>query len=477
MTSEGCPIFLYLVAPDLEPQTKPSSKDKTHWRSRYGENSHYDPQAAGTSGLPRYLEVYDEEGNVEYRYYNPETRRYEVSEDLDDGDLGDEEEEDDDEDEDEEYEDGDDDTLEEDEGDEDMIGSGNVYPNVNQNLEEKLRNTKGELIQVDSGKSSSMQPSGHQRNDSLDAKYSLPPPITAHHTAENKNELMNQRNILNGHPSARNDQEVIRNNSNQHENLNNSTDRSPAGYQMKQQEKLKSTKQQQQPPTLIEHSNNTSAVNPDFYMNNNQNISPVTRASQEEYKVKLQNQKNQQQMQVSSKGNIQYSQTPRIGSAIDAAPPQQQKPKHDNIHSLSGPGEKQQPSETGTQRQHPDLQTSNKSLASPQPSRPREKLPSPSRVHGWVCPTCTLVNAWARPGCEACATERPGTTHQQVTGADGKVSMIRLTFDCTVCEAKTKSCICTNYYDYEIGKLFSFISLSMGSSSSAGLFVVFVLCL
>ncbi|XP_037777079.1 LOW QUALITY PROTEIN: uncharacterized protein LOC119574061 [Penaeus monodon] len=32
-----------------------------------------------------------------------------------------------------------------------------------------------------------------------------------------------------------------------------------------------------------------------------------------------------------------------------------------------------------------------------------------AKVHGWMCPTCTLVNRWERPGCEACATERPGS--------------------------------------------------------------------
>ena len=28
-------------------------------------------------------------------------------------------------------------------------------------------------------------------------------------------------------------------------------------------------------------------------------------------------------------------------------------------------------------------------------------------IPGWVCPRCTLVNPWERPGCEACTTDRP----------------------------------------------------------------------
>ena len=28
-------------------------------------------------------------------------------------------------------------------------------------------------------------------------------------------------------------------------------------------------------------------------------------------------------------------------------------------------------------------------------------------MDGWICPVCTLLNAPTRPGCEACAADRP----------------------------------------------------------------------
>ncbi|XP_050718529.1 uncharacterized protein LOC126999735 [Eriocheir sinensis] len=442
VTSEGCPIFLYLVAPDFEPQTKASGKGKWQERGRYGESSRGgDLHASGNGrGVPRYLEVYDEEGNVEYRYYNPESRRYEVSEDLDDEEE--EEEDDEEEDEDDEYDDdGDDeDTLEEDEleEEEERVGNQNMYQNANQNHEE-LHNPRTQLIPATNVNKSSVQPSGNQRKDSLDAKYSLPPPINAHPTPDNKNELMNQRNILNGHSSTSNDQEVIKNNTNEPRNINNPSDVNVRpGNHAKQQEKVENKErpqpshhQQSQSP-ITKDSYTRSPVQSDPHANNNQNSSPRGRASQkEEYNVRIQNQKNsqQQQMQVAPKAKLQYPQTQKIGLTLDATSAQIQKSKPEDIHSLNIPErqqqQQQQTSETGKQRGRPEHQTANASPApvSPQPTRSHpEKHPSPSRVHGWVCPSCTLVNTWSRPGCEACATERPGTSHQQVTGADGKGS-------------------------------------------------------
>lgn len=36
------------------------------------------------------------------------------------------------------------------------------------------------------------------------------------------------------------------------------------------------------------------------------------------------------------------------------------------------------------------------------------KTPEPTPdVNGWICPTCTLLNPWTRPGCEVCARARP----------------------------------------------------------------------
>ncbi|XP_036779033.2 sharpin isoform X2 [Manis pentadactyla] len=43
-------------------------------------------------------------------------------------------------------------------------------------------------------------------------------------------------------------------------------------------------------------------------------------------------------------------------------------------------------------------------LQAPQPAS--SSLPSPLQT-GWACPSCTFINASARPGCEMCSTQRP----------------------------------------------------------------------
>ncbi|KAK2494976.1 hypothetical protein MC885_002944 [Smutsia gigantea] len=43
-------------------------------------------------------------------------------------------------------------------------------------------------------------------------------------------------------------------------------------------------------------------------------------------------------------------------------------------------------------------------LRAPQPAS--SSLPSPLQT-GWACPSCTFINASARPGCEMCSTQRP----------------------------------------------------------------------
>ncbi|ROT77067.1 hypothetical protein C7M84_004306 [Penaeus vannamei] len=103
-----------------------------------------------------------------------------------------------------------------------------------------------------------------------------------------------------------------------------------------------------------------------------------------------------------------------------------------------------QPQQKGTQQAQQPTQIAKKSAqkgsspkqkqkraqqpAKPQPTPPKEQPTPPAKspttareespgdaktlmakVHGWMCPTCTLVNRWERPGCEACATERPGS--------------------------------------------------------------------
>lgn len=44
----------------------------------------------------------------------------------------------------------------------------------------------------------------------------------------------------------------------------------------------------------------------------------------------------------------------------------------------------------------------------PPPSKPTLLKPKdPEPPAGWMCPSCTYLNAPTRPGCEICSTERP----------------------------------------------------------------------
>ena len=453
VTSEGCPIFLYLVAPELEFQAKASKKRNSQGNSCYGENSDLEASGTGSSDIPRYLKVYDDEGNVEYRYYNPDSRRYEVSVDIDDNDLDDEgeeeEEEEEDEDEEDDDDDDDDDTLEEDEIDDERINSEKIYHNVNLSDGRKFECTKAV--------------EGAQAYDVQDAKCSLSPPATAHPKADNANDLLNQKNILNGyfgatgynqavtsnndninqynmesfltHNSApykesRDKNEIISKQSNQRLGSENSSDNKPlAGNQMKQQDNLLHQLQSQQPqpqPQLHIMKRNLdsgSAVQLQLIPKSNENNSKLEKTVQkEDCNTRQQNMKKHQDMQVSSKGKSQYSQSSKIESKSDMSSQSQQKSQHQEMHLPRSPNILQL-SESERQKQPSEQQTPNKSPPAVLPNKFKEELASTSRAHGWVCPSCTLVNKWSRPGCEACATERPGTSHQQAPGAMEKVCM------------------------------------------------------
>ncbi|XP_045132138.1 uncharacterized protein LOC123516629 isoform X2 [Portunus trituberculatus] len=440
VTSEGCPIFLYLVAPELESQANASTKKKVQGKSNYGENS----QELGASGgvaidKPRYLKVYDDEGNVEYRYYNPDSRKYEVSTDIDgsDGDEDDEVEEEEEEEEgDDEYDDeDDDDTLEEDEIEENKADMEKLYENINQNEDGRYK----------------QRTLGY---DAQDVKYSLQPPVTTHRKTNDVNDLLNQKILLNGYSGATNYNQVVTSKSNnfnlyanesvpthnsavskeiEHKSrinfnqsgrrldVENSNGNELAVANEKKQDNLqhKCQSQQPQPHVMQGHSGAGSSLQPQLTVNDNENSAPLGKSLQKKDYDTKQNDKVNQQRQIFQKEKSQNSQLSEIGYKLAMKSQPQQNSKN---HEMQLPSEtnKQQLSEPKKQESS-HQQTPNKSSSDAQPNESQKELPSTSRGHGWVCPSCTLVNKWSRPGCEACATERPGTSHQ-VAGAVDKGS-------------------------------------------------------
>lgn len=71
--------------------------------------------------------------------------------------------------------------------------------------------------------------------------------------------------------------------------------------------------------------------------------------------------------------------------------------------------------------ENPINDTEQRQRATVQETKAPDVSSSTSKVHGWMCPTCTLVNKWERPGCEACATERPGSAPNGPNDSSEKV--------------------------------------------------------
>nr|XP_045592793.1 uncharacterized protein LOC123754430 isoform X2 [Procambarus clarkii] len=543
VTTEGCPIFLYLVAPDSEPKAqaqKPSEKAVTSRGSgvKLPENRYADVRTANENEHPRYLQAFDEEGNVEYRFYNPDTDKYEVSVDVDDSDISGDDDN------------SDEDTLEEEE---------EYYENVTLSKTEKDNN------QLTYNSSPSSKINLHQnvnkiyRSVSLQSReenYSLPPPLnesrrannTISVSSQNSNPIINSNAIstsqtnyattvendnthsqssLQGHSQEsyrRSLQSVKRQVSDPVLSLNQEKEHHetvPNGEQLEQIQQTKQlhpqqqrqqdqqlTLQQQSPsnqhvispeskesipaqntqehilclphnnsgsqkfdlpkPTQEPHNRDSkSQSHPLKYSPKQQKtFPPPTHILEAPTQVQHQLPQSKQSQQHSSKLQLPPSQSQQCSTQpsqnnsnelleqatsqpLHHQPYQLQISQPSQQHTSESPQTVEQPQQQPLQLQHSQplqlaLQTqSHQKSRKPEHETPQQQRclrdkdpvthqlseqqvdlaedPSPTKIHGWVCPRCTLVNMWTRPGCEACATERPGTGYQQATGTSDKM--------------------------------------------------------
>lgn len=542
VTTEGCPIFLYLVAPEPEPQAQAQSLSKTITARGNGSeisNSYFKHRS------PRYLQVYDSEGNVEYRFYNPDTKRYEISVDIDDSDN----------DEDDSTED--EDTLEEDDE--------NMYQNAAISKTENQENRHLAYISETSQKADKQENKKDNLVQSEESKYTLPQPLNAYHEFSSAINVSSQANTLNStqckevtsqtHSSSTitshiiHDQRMLQTNCQWDHRLlqpqsvekhtSDSTqslsqqqqilDKKYTNQQQKlyreitpdsqqdqklqeekhlqlqqqnkyQQQHLTSQQQQQSPIQQLsitpkpqesnlsrdiskEHSQNLhleqnnvhlpqvsklteTSVNEDYQMQSQsrrytpkhqtpltvsshaQSIPAPTQLQSPQSKHQLQQQPSEslhssqhhQQSRQTSQPLQQHSPQPAHHQSSQSSQHQSSQPVHQSSLSPKQSNQSKQQSKQSQQNQSSQLQqqsrqphmqspqlqrhVENKDPANHQLSEEQEEtaeLSSSTKVHGWVCPRCTLVNKWARPGCEACATERPGTVHPQAVGTSDKV--------------------------------------------------------
>ncbi|XP_068206014.1 uro-adherence factor A-like isoform X2 [Palaemon carinicauda] len=91
VTAEGCPIFLYLVAPEQEPRSRNEISRNEESYAKYSLNQSNSRSSIDSAGQ-NYESAYNAEG-VKPKFYNPDTQRYEISLDTDYSDLNDEEDE------------------------------------------------------------------------------------------------------------------------------------------------------------------------------------------------------------------------------------------------------------------------------------------------------------------------------------------------------------------------------------------------
>ncbi|XP_042888731.1 uncharacterized protein LOC122264097 isoform X2 [Penaeus japonicus] len=147
--------------------------------------------------------------------------------------------------------------------------------------------------------------------------------------------------------------------------------------------------------------------------------------------VDIGNQQAKSDSNVPKKKTAQNQRDPKVASPKQrqrrAQQPEKSQPaKANEQHLAQAPAPAQTPTQTQAPAQAPAQSApltpetltpkDHKGEAAKQPvSSPVREASAPdaksaaSKVHGWMCPTCTLVNKWERPGCEACATERPGS--------------------------------------------------------------------
>lgn len=208
----------------------------------------------------------------------------------------------------------------------------------------------------------------------------------------------------------------------------------------KQQQQQYRQQQQQQPQQPAAAKPDPSALSPPLQFPTQKKTEKIPDRSEPITNAKQPQQKGTQQAQQPTQIAVSAPQPP--GSTAEAVDPSKQQAKADgsvakkkSAQKGSSPKQKQKRAQQPAKpqptppKEQPSAQAPSPSQAqaatqaqAPAPETPPAKSPTTAReespgdaktlmakVHGWMCPTCTLVNRWERPGCEACATERPGS--------------------------------------------------------------------
>ncbi|XP_076053309.1 uncharacterized protein LOC143032427 isoform X2 [Oratosquilla oratoria] len=387
VTTEGCPIFLYLVAPES------GIKERKNSSTRLQDNSsdeyrgseirtvrYQDPSLSDENIHSDHVVQRDSHGKEHYRFYNPDTYSYEMSFDICDDRNGEKEEEE---------------RLMRQEMEENKDNT--FYENVNVIHATQLERENDN--QVHNSYTSDSRVKEIEEKEINIARTSI------FHSAHVQEFKEGQPIVLkpkvtpvmqNGNPTiplGRNRVQVDQVEEQTMGNVNGvTTENSSAANNNWMAKEADINKNQQQ--SLGEKKTQSVVGQPKFnhqpqltqqlqnYPQPQQQLQP-SQLLQSHHK-----QPQEQQMQNKSelterKKNITIAAPSRDGNDLQANKENVPQTNHENVSQMN----EQNPQEA--------------------------KASSKSVTNGWVCPSCTLVNPWTRPGCEACATERPQDTVKQ----------------------------------------------------------------
>ncbi|XP_066944421.1 serine-rich adhesin for platelets-like isoform X2 [Macrobrachium rosenbergii] len=560
VTTEGCPIFLYLVAPAPEPQSRSKISLNEENYAKYSLNQSNSRSSIDSSG-PNYERVYSAEG-VKPKFYNPDTQRYELSVDTDYSDLNDDEEDEDDE-----------DGNSTDNEDELQESNVEMYQNVanaynghevqqsvnnRQLLSENIQNeeelptafsdtsgtdvasmnsyvrnmsskdgTHSETQEGTSGNPTytnvdrlpphqiepvyqanvyqdqvkSYEPNQETRNDSPGKKTYYKQALTPELLKQKRviMELQHQQHYVQVPLVKQIDPESHSMQSVSHQEPQNiplTTSNLPKAeepyYNLQQQvtpinppnpvESVKPPQQvvrkdpqsqSQEKPAQVPTPSRSSSLN--FQQKIGQ-MNQAQHSANNSQAKSLNNQQTSQLLPLSpnlpknpsgSNNSTLYPVLPNQQSSQNVQPPKTV-PLYSQVQKKSSQASDkdvlQQTNLTTKKKMEQDSQYAstsqqhNKGSSSSGPQavdgasfkKDQASVVTPSTpVHGWVCPSCTLVNKWERPGCEVCATERPSAAHSgtasgsanKLSGIGAAMSVLELQgcvpnqepFECLVC--------------------------------------------